>query len=453
MKRIVVITATLIAFCQGAVAIAATTAVEVKSPGGVTAYLAEDHTTPIVAVSFSFAGGSAFDPADKQGLTSLGVSLLDEGAGDMDSFAFQTALDDNAISFRVNVSRDDIRGSVVTTTPTLNEAIRLAHLALTQPRFDDDAIERMRRQLLVNIASEAEVPGHLASTHLFADLYGDHPYARDEDGTAPTISALKRDDVVTWAKTRLTRDRLLVGVSGDITPQRAGALLDAIFGALPATSPVPATLPMATVATTPRVDRVVRDLTQTTIFIGAPGIARNDPDWYAATVADYIFGAGSFASRLMNEVREKRGLAYTVRSQLAPYDYGPAMFVSAGTRADQAEQSLSVIRDEWAKMTTAGPTEEELDGAKQFLIGAWPLRFTSTEKISDLLVQIQHDHLGLDYLTKRNDLIRAVTLADVQRVAQRLYKPDDLTVVIVGRADAAATADAGKTKHKKGANH
>jgi zinc protease len=167
-------------------------------------------------------------------------------------------------------------------------------------------------------------------------------------------------------------------------------------------------------------------------MIGSPGIMRDDPDWFPAVVADYIFGSGSFSSRLMNEVREKRGLAYTVQSSLVPYDAGAIMVVSAGTRADQSELSLSVIREEFAKMRNPGVTQQELDGAKQYLVGAWPLRFTTTGKVAQLLVEVQHDHLGLDYLDRRNKLIQAVTLADVQRVSKRLYNPDVLTTVIVG---------------------
>ncbi|TAL00552.1 MAG: insulinase family protein [Rhodospirillaceae bacterium] len=419
----------------------AVTVAEVKSPSGITAYLAEDHTTPVVAISFSFAGGTALDPVDKQGLSTLGAGLLDEGAGDLDSFAFQSALDDQAITLHASADRDAIQGQLVTTTATLADGTRLLRLALNQPRFDPDALERVRREVLVNLAAESEVPGHLASRRLFTDLFGDHPYAREEAGTPETVAVLTRADVQAWARTRLARDRLLIGVAGDITAQALAGVLDEIFAGLPTTSPVAATLPQATVSSAPRIDRVVRDLTQTTIYIGAPGIARGDPDWYAATVADYIFGSGSFSSRLMNEVREKRGLAYTVRSQLAPFDYGPVMIVSAGTRANASEQSLAVIRDEWAKMVNQGPTAKEIEGAKEYLTGAWPLRFTSTESIAGLLVQIQHDHLGLDYFERRNQLINAVTLDDVHRVAQRLYKPDELTVVIVGRAPTAGAAD------------
>jgi zinc protease len=436
-------------FLAGIDQAAAVSVTEVKSPGGITAYFAEDHTTPVVGISVSFIGGTAFDPVDKQGLSTLGTSLLNEGAGDMDSFAFQSAMEDRAITFQAGASRDEISVTFLTTTPNLDEAVRLARLAYTQPRFDPDAIERMRQEILVTLKSRAEVPSHLAGRRLAQDLFGDHPYARDEDGEPETVEKLTRADVQEWMKTRLTRDRLVVGVAGDITKERLGLVLDQMFGGLPATSPLPATLPQAKASTKPVADRIVRDLTQATITIGTPGIARNDPEWYAAVLADYIFGSGSFSSRLMNEVREKRGLAYTVRSQLAPLDYGPIMVVSAGTRADQAEQSLAVIREEWAKMVDPGPTEDELQGAKKYLTGAWPLRFTSTGRIADILVAIQRDNLGLDYVDRRNSLIESVTLNDVRRVAKRLYKPDNLTVVIVGPAKRTAAKTPAKGSDKK----
>jgi zinc protease len=395
------------------------------------AYFAEDHSSQVISFSFGFEGGTALDPPGKQGLSQLGTSLFNEGAGDLDSFAFQSELDDRAISLGMSADRDRIRASMTTTTPNLADAVRLGRLALLQPRYDAEAIERMRREILVAIAARSEVPGRLAVRKLFAELFGGHPYSRDEEGTTEDVKTLTRADVQNWAKSRLTRDRLLIGVSGDITAAELAPILDTLFADLPATGTA-AKLPPAKVSTTGTTSRIVRDLTQTTIMIGSPGIMRDDPDWFPAVVADYIFGSGSFSSRLMNEVREKRGLAYTVQSSLVPYDAGAIMVVSAGTRADQSELSLSVIREEFAKMRNPGVTQQELDGAKQYLVGAWPLRFTTTGKVAQLLVEVQHDHLGLDYLDRRNKLIQAVTLADVQRVSKRLYNPDVLTTVIVG---------------------
>ncbi len=422
----------------------AVSVVEVKSAKGISAYLSEDHSSQVISVSFAFAGGTAVDPLDKQGLTELGASLFNEGAGDLDSFAFQSALEDRAISLGMSADLDTIRGSLTTTSLNLTEALRLTRLALLQPRHEAEAIERMRRELLVQIAGRAEVPGRLASRKLNLELFGGHPYSREQEGTAESVQALTRADVQTWAKTRLTRDRLLVGVSGDISADKLRDLLDTLFGDLPATGVGPSKVPATKVSTVGKTSRIFRDLTQSTILIGAPGLLRNDPDWYAATVADYIFGSGSFSSRLMNEVREKRGLAYTVRSGLSPLDSAGYFVISAGTRADKADESLRLIREEVVKMTAPGVTQAEIDGAKQFLTGAWPLRFTTTGRVAELLVQIQRDHLGLDYLDRRKKLIEAVTIADVKRVAQRLYNPKVLTVVIVGPESAGVASPSAK---------
>lgn len=416
----------------------AVTVKEVKSPGGLTAYLSEDHTVPIVAVSFLFNGGSALDPADKVGLSTLATSTIDEGAGPLDSFAFQSELQDKAISLRFDAGADDIRGRLVTTTPNAARAFEMLRLALTQPRFDAEPVERIRRELLVSILSRDEDPSSVAQEKLFGVMFGDHPYARNEEGTEKTMKAITVADLRAWAKSRFARDRILIAVSGDITPADLGKVMDQVFGALPATTGLNATVPQAPVSTKGQVVRVTKNLPQTVVYIGQKGLLRSDPDWYIATVVDYILGGGGFQSRLMDEVREKRGLAYGVSTALVPFDTGAMVLAQVGTRSDQADTSLKIIRDEWKKMHDAGPTEEELKTAKLYLTGAWPLRFTSTQSIAEMLLAVQKDKLGIDYLDKRNSLIEAVTLDDAKRLARRLYDPDGLTVVMVGPAPKAA---------------
>jgi len=405
---------------------------EVKSPGGITAYLAEDHTTPIIAITFGFKGGSAIDPDAKLGLSSMVAALLDEGAGTLDSFAFQTELQDRAITLRFGADSDYVTGNLVTTTPNAPKAYELLRLAMTQPRFDQEPVERIRRQILVGIQSSLENPGRIAGQRLMEEMFGKHPYAREDDGSPETIKGITTDDLRGWVKSRLARDRLLVSASGDITPAQLARTLDQLFGALPATTGLNAEVPPAPVIGTGKIIRINKNLPQSMIYIGQKGLLRKDPDWYKAQVVDYVFGGGSFASRLMDEVREKRGLAYSVGTGLAPYSAGAMMMASVGTRADQADASLKVIQDEWRKMRDGGPTQEELDDAKQYLTGAWPLRFTSTSSIADILLAVQRDKLGLDYIDKRNDLINAVTLEQAQAFSKQLYDADNLVVVIVG---------------------
>jgi zinc protease len=247
-----------------------------------------------------------------------------------------------------------------------------------------------------------------------------------------------------WVKSRFARDRILIAAAGDITPADLGKALDALFGALPATTGLKTELPPATVAAKGQVIHITKNLPQAVVYFGQKGMMRNDPDWYIATVDDYIFGGGGFQSRLMDEVREKRGLAYGVSTAIMPFKAGSAMIASVGTRAAQVGTSMQVIRDEWKKMHDQGPTQAELDGAKQYLTGAWPLRFTSTGSIAEILLAVQRDNLGLDYLDKRNSLIEAVTLDQAKRVARQLYDPQALVAVVVGPDNAGAKAPAAK---------
>jgi zinc protease len=412
----------------------AVTVKEVTSPGGIKAYLAQDSTNPIIGLSFMFQGGSALDADDKLGLSGMAAALLDEGAGDLDNFAFQSALEDRAISLRFSSDRDAVRGGLMTTTQASATAFDLLNQAMTRPRFDAEPVERVRRQIQVRLKSDAENPNRIARRTLMAALFPGHPYGRLDDGTPETIAAVSVDDLRAWVKARLVKDRLIVAAVGDITPKQLGQVLDKIFAGLPATSALNVSVPDAVVSAKPQEIKVERPLPQSVILMAQPGIKRVDPDWYAAQVLDYTFGSGSFASRLMDEVREKRGLAYSVSSSLQAFDAAGLILGSVGTRADQAQQSIDIIKAEWKKIQADGITEEELNDAKQYLTGAWPLRFSSTGSIADTLVAVQKDKLGLDYLDKRNGYINAVTLADAKRVASRLYQPENLTVVVVGPA-------------------
>jgi zinc protease len=423
---------------------------EVKTGSGITAYLAEDHTNPIIAVSFSFAGGASIDPEDKLGLSYMVSGLLDEGAGDLDSFAFQSKLADLAIKLGFNSNRESFDGSLTTVTANADDAFEMLTLALTAPRFDEEPVERIRRQILVGLARDAENPGSIASQTLFESVFPGHPYGRPTEGTPETVQALTRDDLAGYAASRFAKDRLLIGVSGDITPRQLRKRLDQVFGHLPETVDTPRQVPQTELvhAGTVVVDKAIP---QSTVYLAQPGISRADPDWYTALVADYILGGGSFASRLMDEVREKRGLAYGVGTSLAPFDSAPMIFASVGTRNDAVAESIQVIRDEWRKFQQDGPTADEVEGAKQYLMGSWPLRFTSSGSVASILVAVQRDNLGLDYLDRRNDYIEAITVEDVRWVAADLYKPDELTVVVVGQPvgvtatapDSEATADGG----------
>jgi len=412
---------------------AAQVAVErVVSPGGIEAWLVVDRSNPIISMDLAFRGGAALDPVDKPGLARMASSTLDEGAGELDSQAFQGRLEDLAISLSFSSSRDSFSGSLRTLTDNRDEAFRLMRLALTVPRFDAEPVERMRRQLTIRYTRNQQDPDYIAGRAFWRTLYPDHPYGRPSQGTAEGYAAITAEDLRGFVRDRLTRDRLMIGVVGDIDAATLGPLLDETFGDLPESGPAARVADVAPGADG-SVRLVDRDIPQAVALFGHAGLARDDPDYYAATVMNRIFGGGSFNSRLYQEIREKRGLAYGVYSYLYPLDHSALMLGRVATQSARFAESLALIKDEWARMRDQGATAEELDEAKTYLTGSFPLRFTSTGSVASILVAMQMEDLGIDYLDRRNALIEAVTLEDVNRVAKRLLDPTSLTTVVVGQ--------------------
>ena len=412
-------------------ALAATKVQAVTSPLGITAWLVEDHSLPVVTLDVSFRGGAALDPADKSGLATLTADLLDEGAGELDSEAFQGRLEDLAASLDVEAGVDDIGISLRSITANLAPSLELLHLALTAPRFDETAVARVRGQLLGELARELRQPQYISGRLWFRNVFGDHPYARPRHGTPESIARIGVDDMRALVKSRFARDAILIGVVGDVTPETLRPLLDHVFGDLPAQA-AEGTVPEATVAAKASLLLARLPIPQSVVTFGQPGIKRVDPDWYALYVVNHILGGGGFSSRLTEEVRVKRGLAYSIYSGLDPLRHAGLIIGSVATENGRVAQSIDLIRAEWQRMREDGPTAQELADAKTYLTGSYPLGLNSTGSIAATLVGIQRDGLGIDYLDQRNTLINAVTLDDARRVARKLLDPGQLSFVVVG---------------------
>ena len=404
---------------------------KVVSPGGIEAWLVENHTLPIIAVNAGFHGGARLDPEGKPGLANLISGLLDEGAGDLESQAFQRRIEELSVRLGFDASRDGFYASLRTLTENREEAFRLLALALSAPRFDPQPIQRVRAQVLAILAQQAEDPRQIASKAWYAAAFPNHAYGRPVEGTPDSVKAIGREDLVRYTRDYLTRKRLRVAVVGDIDAKTLGPLLDRTFGALAESGPEPDVAP-------PPPDRpdgldvVHRDIPQTVMLFGQEGLLRKDPDFIPAYVMNYILGGGGFAARLMKQVREERGLAYNVDTDLVPLDFAGLLVGGVATENSRAADSLALIRAEFQRMRQEGVTERELADAKTYLTGAYPLRFDSNGKIAGELLGIQMEDLGIDYVNRRNDMIRAVTLDDIRRVATRLLDPDALLVVAVG---------------------
>jgi len=409
---------------------AAATVERVVSPGGIEAYLLSEPSIPFMSLSLHFRGGAALDPSGLEGLATMASGLLDEGAGELDSQAFRTELEDLAIRLSFDAGRDEFTGQLKTLTKHRARAFELLRLALTAPRFDAEPVDRIRSQLQANLRRRAEDPDYLAALTWFATAFPDHPYGRPVQGTSESLAAIERADLEGFVGTRLAKDQLTVGVAGDVTAAELGPLLDLAFGDLPAHG-APAELDQALPAGSGTV--VVRkQVPQSQVLFGQAGLRRADPDFYAAYVTNHMLGGSGFTARLTEEVREKRGLAYSVYSYLYPLDHAPLWLGGLGTANAAVAEALQVVRKEIAGMAAGEITQAALDDAKTYLTGSFPLRLTTNDAIAATLVTMQVDDVGIDYLERRNSYIEAVTLEDVRRVAARLYDPDHLLVVVVG---------------------
>ncbi|GAA6190970.1 pitrilysin family protein [Phaeobacter sp. NW0010-22] len=404
---------------------------DVTSPKGIKAWLVEEHSIPFTALELRFRGGTSLDAPGKRGAINLMTGLIEEGAGDLDARAYARKLESLAASFGYDVGDDTLSISARFLTENRDEVIDLLRTTLLEPRFDQDAVDRVRAQVISSLKSNAKDPNSIASKSVREMIYGDHPYATDGQGTIESVSALTRDDIVDAHAGVLVRDQLYVGAVGDITAEELGALLDELLADLPETGrAIPS---KADLNLTGGVTVVDFDTPQSQVLFSQGGIDRDDEDFFAAYVMNHILGGGSFESRLMEEVRVKRGLTYGVYSYLLPKDLASLYMGSVASGNDRVAEAIEVIQEEWAKVASDGVTAEELKDAQTYLTGAYPLRFDGNGQIAGIMVGMQMQDLPIDYIATRNDKVNAVTLEDIKRVAGELLNPDQLHFTVVGK--------------------
>ncbi|MBY5933194.1 insulinase family protein [Tateyamaria omphalii] len=406
---------------------------EVTSPGGITAWLVQEPSIPFMALELRFRGGASLDAPDKRGAINLMTGLLEEGAADLDAQGFARELEALAASFDYDVSDDALAVSARFLTENRDEAVELLRTSILEPTFDQVALDRVREQVLTGLRADSTDPDEIARAAFDKMAYGDHPYGSNYRGTIESVQALTREDMLDAHAAVFAKDRLYVGAVGDITPEELGPLLDDLLGALPeegAPQPGPAEILIEGGTTV-----VPFDTPQSVAIFGQPGIEQDDPDFFAARVLNQVIGAGGFESRLMTEVREKRGLTYGVYSFLVPQDHAATIQGQVASSNETVAEAVSVIRDEWARAAADGVTEEELEAAKLYVTGAYPLRFDGNGPIARIMVGMQMLGLPIDYIATRNDKVEAVTMEDVRRVAGELLDPEGLHFVVVGQPE------------------
>lgn len=405
---------------------------EVKSPGGITAWLVEDHSIPLMTMRFTFKGGWAVDPNGKEGLSNVLAGMLDEGAGERKSKEFQKEQQKLSMRMSFRARADRFYGTFQTLTQNREASVGLLADAINAPRFDQVPLDRIRGQVILNIKSNSQDPSNIARKVWHETMFGDHPYARTRRGPIESVSKLTSDDLYALRKRLFRKDDLIVSVVGDIDANALATLLDRVFGKLPQSTDMPVP-PKAEVKQAAGIQVIDKNVPQSVIQFGHSGIMRDDDDFIPAYVLNFILGGGGFGSRLTEEIREKRGLTYSVYSYLSPYDHGALFVGGASTQNARAAETVKLIKQEIERMATEGPTQKELEEAKTYMTGSYALRFDTSKKIAGQLQAIQVDDLGMDYIEKRNEKINAVTLVDLKRVAKRLLKPGELFFTIVGK--------------------
>jgi zinc protease len=417
------------------------------SPGGIEAWFVQDATVPLIAMEYAFAGGASQDPADKPGVGNLVADLLDEGSGDLDSKTYHERLERRAIDLGFSVSRDNLRGSLRMLRDNKEEAFELLRMALASPHFDKDDLERIRSQTMSELRRETTSPSSLAGRKLLELAFGSHPYGHQASGTLDSVPSITVDDLRAYARRVIARNTLKIAVVGDVDPGTLGKLLDLTFGGLPAKADL-VPVPDIVAAKPPQRAFIPLDVPQTVITFGSPGVMRNDREFMAAYVVNQVLGGSGPSSRLYREVREKRGLAYSVYGSLAWMQHSALFIGNTGTRADRSGETLTAIEHEVRRIAEEGPSQEELDQAKSYLKGSQMLQLDTSAKLAQALLQYQLDRMPIDYIEKRNAMIDAVTLDDAKKAARRLWGQDLLTVV-VGRAPQAVAQPAAATASVK----
>jgi zinc protease len=407
--------------------------VPVTSPGGLHAWLYEDHGIPMIAVEAAFLGGPSLESDGDAGVTVMMSGLLGRGAGDLDAMAFNAARETLGAHVGLSIGDDVLGASATMLSETRDATVELLRLALTEPRYDADEVERSRAASLAAIRAIETDPPSLAYRAFFAEAFPGHPYGRPIQGTLESVAAIGVDDLRAAHDRALTRDRLLVAVVGDIGVEETGAMLDRLFGGLPATGPDQP--PFAKSGLAGQTQVIDLDIPQTMVVFGTEGLLIDDPDYLPAMVMDYVLGGAAFGSRLGAELRERRGLTYGVQTMLYPLERGGLYFGTFSSSNARAGEALAVVRDEWRRLAGGGITDAELAAAKQYLTGEYALRFDGNAQIASVLLGLMLAGHGPDYVNVRNGLVEAVTAEDVARVARRLLKPETLTTVAVGRPE------------------
>lgn len=404
-----------------------------QTVSGSEVYFVENHDLPIVDISVNFAAGSARDSAAKSGLAGVTRYMMTLGAAGMTDEKIANKMADIGaiLGGDFDADRAGFKLRTLSSEREKTQALEVFTKILQQPDFPDDVLTREKARIISGLQESATQPESISSKEFMKALYGSHPYSLDESGEVDTVAKITRDDLQSFYKQYYGAKGAVVAIIGDLTREQAGAIAESISTGLPksaAVNPIPA----VTLPTQPLEKRIAHPASQSHILLGYPGIKRGDPDLFPLYVGNYVLGGGGFVSRLTEEVREKRGLVYSVYSYFMPMAEPGPFQLGLQTKKDQAEDALKLVKETLDNFIKNGITEAELKAAKANIIGGFPMRIDSNSKILDYLAVIGFYKLPLNYLDEYNSNVEKVTVAQIKDAFSRRLKTENFVTIIVG---------------------
>ena len=403
---------------------------------GAAVYFVENHSLPMIDLSVNFAAGSAYDPAEKSGLAGVTKYMMSLGAGGLGEDVISNQLSDvgAGLGGDFDLDRAAFKLRTLSSNKEKSQALATLKTILQQPDFSEKVLAREKARMIASLQEAATQPESIASQAFMTALYGTHPYAQDGDGTEASIKQLKREDLVHFYQQFYGAKGAVIALIGDLTREEANQMAENLTSGLPAATQAHSIAPVA-LPTAPVEKRIPHPASQSHILLGYPGTKRGDPDLFPLTVGNYILGGGGFVSRLTEEVREKRGLVYSVYSYFSPMQAFGSFQIGLQTKKEQADEALKVVHATLDKFLKNGVTEQELKAAKSNMIGGFPMRIDSNKKILDYLSVIGFYKLPLNYLDEYNQKVAAVTAAQIKEAFNRRVKPEHFVTVVVGEVD------------------
>ncbi len=404
---------------------------EIITKKGIKLWFVKDNTVPIISINFSFKGGTYFDLTGKEGTANLVASLLDEGVENITGFEFKEKMKSLGMKLSFSASKDEFSGVFQTIEENKEESFRLLQLAINKPTFSLEGIEKVKNQVRANIRIRNSDLQKLSSILFEKNFYKGHKFSRSDIGTLSSIEKINRNDLLNYINENFNKSNLVIGVAGNIEEKDLLELIDSLFGNLQEGTESFREIPRF-LEFSKGISITKKETPQTSVIFGHKGIMRNDKDFFAARVANYILGGGGFQSKLYKKIREEKGLVYSIYSYLVPYLNDGVILGGFQTKNESVNKTIELLKKEWSKIQTHGVTKKELEDAKSYFLGSFSRNFTNTRSIAGLLNTIQFYELGYDYFIKRKEIIKNLNIKNVNEICKKLFNPDQLFFKIVG---------------------